>query len=138
MHTCNIYRVLSPSDDCPLYPAYPLTVSIASCSTGQKESRPGEQLAHNFSGMVQHLIDLPLKYESFSVLSIAHKDSGFLATELAMAISTSSFAVVVWIVGVSPVVSTSSSSVWWPLLEVLSGALSAKEASSWRVASGRS
>jgi hypothetical protein len=27
------YRVLLPSDDCLLYLAYPLTVSIASCST---------------------------------------------------------------------------------------------------------
>jgi hypothetical protein len=27
------YRVLSPSDDCLLYLAYPLTISIASCLT---------------------------------------------------------------------------------------------------------
>jgi hypothetical protein len=35
---------------------------------GQEEHSSGERLTHDFSIIVQHLIDLPLKYESLSVL----------------------------------------------------------------------
>jgi hypothetical protein len=60
---------------------------------GQEERGPGERLAHDFSVVVQHLIDLPLKYESLSILSIAREDCGFFAAELAMVSRASSLVV---------------------------------------------
>jgi hypothetical protein len=84
---------------------------VRSFDEGQEECRSGEQLVHDFSIIVQHLIDLPLKYESLSVLSIARKDRGFLATELVIINSVSSSVIVgiVGVVGISPSVPAASS-----------------------------
>jgi hypothetical protein len=79
---------------------------------GQEEHSSGERLMHDFSIIVQHLIDLPLKYENLSVLSIAREDCGFFAAELAMVNRMSSSAVVgiVGIFSVAPSISATSTS----------------------------
>jgi hypothetical protein len=79
---------------------------------GQEEHSSGERLMHDFSIIVQHLIDLPLKYESLSVLSIAREDCGFFAAELAMVNRTHSSAVVgiVRVFSIAPSISTTSTS----------------------------